>query len=173
MKLDTQLGTAGLTHSSIHSLIWSSIYNLTQQDWHIAKHTSWHANWSICHSFKPSLLHKQRTNIMLYLVCTCWQDGEDTGLLLLPHTVGCPAQEAAVVHLRGGRVEGRGPAPIMNQYSGPLTNHRSVFRIIDQWQLSITRRSPWRCPRAGRAAAPCSCWTATCAGDHVNICNFI
>ena len=79
---------------------------------------------------------------MLYLVCTCWQDGEDTGLLLLAHTVGCPAQEAAVVHLRGGRVEGRGPAPITGQYSGsltnqstvlcPLTNHRSVFTIIDQ-----------------------------------------
>ena len=64
---------------------------------------------------------------MLYLVCTCWQDGEDTGLLLLAHTVGCPAQEAAVVHLRGGRVEGRGPAPITAQYLGPLTNRRSVF----------------------------------------------
>ena len=60
-------------------------------------------------------------------MCTCWQDGEDTGLLLLAHTVGCPAQQAAVVHLRGGRVEGRGPAPITDQYSGPLTNQRSVL----------------------------------------------
>ena len=63
----------------------------------------------------------------MYLVCTCRQDGEDTGLLLLPHTVGCPAQEAAVVHLRGGRVEGRGPAPITAQYSGPMTNQSTVL----------------------------------------------
>ena len=68
---------------------------------------------------------------MLYLVCTCGQDGEDTGLVLLAHTVGGPAQEAAVVHLRGGRVEGRGPAPITGQYSRSLTNHSSVL-----WSLT-------------------------------------
>ena len=77
-------------------------------------------------------------------MCTCRQDGEDTGLLLLAHTVGCPAQQAAVVHLRGRRVEGRGPAPITDQYSGPLTNHRSVFRTIDQSQLSILYHWPIR-----------------------------
>ena len=55
--------------------------------------------------------------------------------------------------------------PIRSQYYRPVTNHSSVFWTIDQSEVSITRRSPWRCPRAGQAAAPCLCWTATCTGN--------